>query len=325
MFYIKNKISNYLQINPSLQWPAASLTRALYMSPLRGGQFFRDSESKNFLFIVGCGRSGNTLLRKLLMQEYDLYIPPETYVLPKQIIRYAGFAQRSWGDKVDSVLSALEYHPEFYTFNISSLYPFSQEAKKWPEEERKFSNLINRLYHWIGRESGINAQWVGDKTPLNALSLGIIGKAFPESKFIFLERDPVDVVSSYLDTGIYSSAEGAALRWLKSYIAWNKFIKNKDENSTLEIKYEDMVIDTGKVISEIGRKFKIPAITSDRLAGGLNLGDVDVHKHHSNVINPPVVTSIGKGRKSISKENLEKIRKVLGDKDIPQSRGYEKV
>lgn len=280
-------------------------------------------QSANFLFILGCGRSGNTLLRRLIMERCDIYIPPETYVLPRQVNQYVMSGHLNWCEKVDVILILLENHPEFETFGVDSLKEFQEVAKGWSVADRSFLNLIIGLYKWLALRNSSSCAWVGDKTPLNTFSLGILNKAFPEAKFIFLERDPVDVIQSYLKSGIYKNALDAAKRWRKSLIHWQRFKKIKNKDDLIEIRYEKLVSDSDAVLDEIENRFSLPKRDEIKIFDSSSLGDVGLRFHHCNVQNAPSTTSIGKGRATISAENLKVIRSVLGN--LPQERGYQKI
>lgn len=280
-------------------------------------------DSGNFLFIVGCGRSGNTLLRRLLMEKFDLYIPPETYVLPRQIEQYVFNSSLRWPEKVDVILSILENHPEFETFGVNSFAGFKQKAKEIPESERTFENLISAFYLWLGSVHGVDSRWVGDKTPLNTLNLGTIGKAFPNAKFIYLERDPVDVVQSYLDSGIYEKASEAALRWKTSLNAWSRFKKSKASSDVIEVRYEELVTSPDEILEAIGHQLSIPERGQSQAFESSALGDVGLRAHHANVNKSPMTSSIGKGREEISIDDLATVRTVLGR--LPERRGYREI
>jgi len=317
------------KIGPALKaqsWLQPFLYRVYYIFKILtngGGRGKNATRPNKILFIIGCGRSGNTLLRRLLMERFDIYIPPETYVLTRQINQYYFSVSLKWPEKVDVILSMLENHPEFSTFGIESFYDFKCVAKKWPEEKQTFVDLIESLYRWLGESNNIKSQWVGDKTPLNTLSLGMINLGFPNAKFIYLERDPVDVVQSYLDTGLYQNAESAAQRWLVSLKSWRSFKRIKKEEDCFELRYEDLVTNPSVLLDEIGNKFAIPQRDAERHFERSALGDVGVYDHHSNVLNVPSATSIGKGRARVTQQDLKIIRKVLGR--AAKGRGYPKI
>jgi protein-tyrosine sulfotransferase len=326
MYKFKKYISSTIQTNPRWQpsfWSFASFIRSFMW--WERDKFVLDDSGK-FLFIVGCGRSGNTLLRRLLMEKYNIFIPPETYVLASQIRDYTAGKSRNWPQQVESVLSKLEYHPEFETFGIDSLSPFALEVKNWSKDKRSFQSLIINLYKWMASTHGRSVEWVGDKTPINTLNLGYIHKAFPSAKFVFIERDPVDVVASYLEAGIYSSPVDAAQRWVNSYKAWKNFVKLKCSTDIMAIRYEDLVRDSFSCVADISSQFGIPVDDNEKGCANDNaaiLGDVGKRTHHSNVVNAPNTSSIGKGRLNLKGDELKHVRDVVGN--LAEERGYEKI
>lgn len=264
-----------------------------------------------FLFIVGSGRSGNTLFRRLLMERWSIYIPPETYVLPKIVDYRVRGRGLSWQALVDLTVSAFEYHPEFETFEIQSLREFSLEARKYPTERRTFQDLLFGLYGYFSRRAGIECDWLGDKTPLNTLDLGRIDRhAMPGAHYCYLLRDGVDVAVSYVDAGIYGSLEEAAERWVLSQRSWEGFRSRIPSAKRLEVRYEDLVSAPDSVLGGVVSKFRIPERESPiDLAAAL--GDVGRREHHSNVMKRTSVSSIGKGRRALTTSERKRLRPIL--------------
>lgn len=268
------------------------------------------SSSRDFLFIVGSGRSGNTLLRRLLMDSFKIYIPPETYVL-SNVAQYQYIVPTlHWSAVVDLVLSTFEYYPEFETFEVENLNEYALEAKGWEKSEQNIENLVFGLYEWLAKKKNIEADYFGDKTPLNTLHLPLMRLLFPNAKYIFLVRDGVDVAKSYLETGTYDKLTDAAKRWLKSNKIWEREKNKIGQRNYLEVRYEDLVSDPGKYINEIGKWLGLSQ-RSKIAEKDLKLGDVDLRKHHSNVKNPPNLKSIGKGRRAMTAEENKKLSKLL--------------
>lgn len=301
--------------------PALSRVRSAIATLSSADCFEKNAErTSRFLFVVGCGRSGNTLLRRLMIESFDIYVPPETYVLPNQIRDYCSGRKRSWPERVDALAAALENHATFADFRVADLDEFRAEAKAWPESAQSFADLITGLYAWIGKRQGIDASWVGDKTPAYTMELGLLHWAFPRAKFVYLERDPVDVVQSYLEAGLYGTADEAAMRWRRSLGCWQDFRRLKPAGEILELRYEDLVRDPEGQLDVLAERFGLPR-RSDRLALDLDrLGDVAAHDHHANAVRPVTTSSIGKGRARISEDDLRIVRRMLSD--LPARRNY---
>ena len=259
----------------------------------------------DILFIVGSGRSGNTLLRKILMEKFSLYIPPETYILGDVIstdILINGF---SWKQRVDFLLSRLQFHPEFETFQLNNLNEFSTIAKKWDSCDQSIGKLYLELYRWLGNKKDIKFEVVGDKTPFNTMSLGLIKRVWPNAKYIFLERDPYDVCSSYVKARIYETVREAATRWLTSKVAWSNHKKGLKSQNYIEVTYEYLVSNPEIFLDNVYSKFDFK-LRDEKLNIVRDLGDVNLREHHSNVNNPISRDSIAKRQAAAEEENKGK-------------------
>ena len=278
--------------------------------------------NKPFIFIVGSGRSGNTLLRRLLMEHFILYIPPETYVLPKIARLTLAYKWLNWESIVDLTLATFEYHDEFETFNIESVREFACQAKKWPRDKQYINHLIIDFYHWLGTKNNVESMVVGDKTPLNIMHLRKINTILPGANYIFLKRDGVDVCFSYLNSGIYSNIQDAAWRWTKSLACWKDFKSCLESDQYIEIKYEDILANIDGVLSDIEKKFLLPK-RKTKINVSNSLGDVNVRFHHKNVNSELNTDMIGKGRRLIKPEEAAIIKPII-DKTL-QETGYPTV
>lgn len=320
---IKQNITNQLIRQPKFQypfyWSVGAVKQFKYLFSSRNISY---TGKQPFLLIVGSGRSGNTLLRKLLMENGNIYIPPESYVFSQEVITHLNAYALSWSDKVELTLAKIEFYPEFSTFGIDTLREFAIYAKKFNKEKQQIGTLIMELYQWIAEKKGYSFAWLGDKTPLNTLHLGLIKKLFPNAMFIFIERDGADVCYSYIHSGIYSSIELAAHRWKNSRIAWQVFKKTISQDSYIEIKYETLVENHEQEIKRILDKFKIP-VNKKEVNINITLGDVAIRKHYSNVAKAPHKESIGKGRRLLNKHDRATLKLIIGN-DL-ENAGYKSL
>ena len=79
------------------------------LAPFAGAFPLNDAESRSIspIMIVGCGRSGNTLLRSMLVQGGEIAIPPESYVWPSIARGYAKWRYSSWQTVTDQVVDLI--------------------------------------------------------------------------------------------------------------------------------------------------------------------------------------------------------------------------
>ena len=117
-------------------------------------------------FVVGCGRSGTTILGQLLSAHPEINYYFEPYHLWAAI------------DRQTDVLNL--YHRKDTRLMLSGAEVSSQTRVR-------FNRLIRRSH---------SANLTIEKTPLNALRIGYIEKLAPTAKFVHIVRDGVDVANS---------------------------------------------------------------------------------------------------------------------------------
>jgi len=240
----------------------------------------------------------------------DLYIPPETYVLGQIIRQYYRYPLMSWDDLVNSSLSMLERHPEFETFELSSLDRLKENLRRKSKNQRSLASIINSFYEYYKFEHHLTGSRWGDKTPLNVFSLEELLTVFPSSQYIHIIRDPLDSVCSYVKSGIYSNVESATNRWVKAVEISCAFGRSNPEQYK-EVFYSDLVSNSEKVTIEVcdflGIKYQEKMLKETYE----NMGDVERRKHHSGVMKPINKESLGRGGKELSVREKEYIFKRL--------------
>jgi len=275
-------------------------------------------------FVVGSGRSGNTLIRRILYAHKDLHIPPETYVLGHIIKLFYENRNMGWGDLVRLILAEFEYHQEFSTFEIPSLRPLVHQLSNVSKEKRSLAYVLNTFYSYHAEVHDVDYKRWGDKSPLNAYVMDDIYKVFPDAQFIHLLRDGCDVVYSYLQSGHYQSIESAAHRWTSALQAARTFMHRHPE-ACIEVRYEALVSTPESTVEQICRFLGIdyhPNII-DRCDVAQAMGDVHQYAHHQNVQQPINTKSIGKGRRNLTEEQKLKLEALIGKqlRDV----GYDSI
>lgn len=260
------------------------------------------------VFIVGCGRSGNTLLRRYLMEQGYIYIPPETYVLARVIESWKRGNRLPWEERLQLVFGRFATSEGIGTFPTSNLRNAYLRSQKIEPSNRNLGAVINEIYKELERFSGLGpcGQW-GDKTPLNTLNIESISETFPNAFFVHLVRNPWDVVASYVKMGRFGDLESAAKRWNDSHERCCELRKRLQGDRFFRIDYEkfvqDPVVWTHKVLDFAHvEKRKIPITVSAE-----SLGDVELLSHHSRVTDKVEEKNIGKGFRAMSKSDRERV------------------
>lgn len=270
------------------------------------------NEVYNPFFIVGSGRSGNTLLRRILNSHSELYIPPETYVLGNSIRQSLRYPQLSWHDLVSLIYSNFEFHQEYETFKMGSLNKLYQRVSKIDKSKRSIAYILNAFYEEYRNEHNIESMRWGDKTPLNTFAMYELKDVFPNAKFIHIIRNPYDSIASYLKSGIYNDIERATFRWRKSVEEAFEF-GEKYPNIYFELTYEDLVTNTNTIVKKICSFLDIDYESQmlEEQSSTSNLGDVNIRKHHEKVTKPIDINSIGKGLKSLKTDDVMTINEII--------------
>ena len=271
------------------------------------------SSTQKPLFIIGSGRSGNTLLRALLVAHGEYAIPPESYVLGTAIREYYTFSFLPWTILARLVLSRFESHPQFTNWGVD-LQPLYSRLVALPPEERNLAYLLDGLYRFYAEEKQPSATRWGDKTPLNVYFLPETKLVFPGAQYINLVRDGRDVVASYLDSGLYQDLEAAAHRWLRSVNSARRFRSQTGPRQYLEVRYESLVTQTEAALQQVCQFLEI-SYRQEMLRYHEKtalLGDAHLPQY-ANLANPINARSISKWNAFFSAPQKGQLNALLGD------------
>jgi Sulfotransferase family len=167
------------------------------------------------IFVVGCHRSGTTLLRLMLDSHPNISCGPETGFL-------GDFADRLTGDR---------WWPQMRLYGFPKAY--------WYE---RLATLFDSAHSDYARRRG-KSRWA-DKTPRYALALDHITQMFPTCQIVHVIRDGRDVVASHRDRWGYLSAVKAVKKWAVYVRSTRAAAATLPEDRYYEIRYEDLVSDT---------------------------------------------------------------------------------
>jgi hypothetical protein len=196
----------------------------------------RQLESKDFgsdntpFFILGCVRSGTTMLRDLLRLHPRLECPEETH-----FFRWADpFASPRY-DRNYIAMKIFDRHRKMDGISNMSFHA----AKEKANNRKEISDLYGQLY--LDARANSTGRWF-DKTPQNVYGVFLIGHMYPHAKFVHIHRHPLNVVASLVEGKVMArhSVKGAVNYWMESMILLNEFKKNNRQR-ILELPYETLV------------------------------------------------------------------------------------
>jgi hypothetical protein len=164
------------------------------------------------IFIVGCQRSGTTLLRLILDAHPRLSVGPES--------RFLDDLAKVTGEEWDRI--------EPYGFPKSYFHD-------------KFAQLFHDFQMDYAQRRG-KARW-GDKSPRLTEHVDFLDELFPNCQVIHVIRDGRDVVTSHRERWGYASAYKATAKWQRYIDAARAAGKALGPGRFTEVRYEALVAD----------------------------------------------------------------------------------
>jgi hypothetical protein len=191
-----------------------------------------------YVFVVGCPRSGTTLLQRMLDSHP---------VLEK-------FAPRLIADAIagkdipltDKLAAGVRRYRRFHRLGVSA-----QEAEEEARKAKTYSEYVRALYTRFAALSG--KPLAGDKTPSNVRHLPLLHGLFPEARAVHIIRDGRDVTLSVLAWAHESKGPGKLELWKEQPVAvcalwWRLQVRSGRINGVdigadryLEVLYEELV------------------------------------------------------------------------------------
>jgi hypothetical protein len=270
------------------------------------------SEDFRPFFIIGSGRCGTTLLRRILQASPEIHIPPETYGLEPAAHVYRRGRNKPWPHLVTATLAQYEFSPHFDTFGIS-LRSLARELEAVPAQERSLALIIHKLYEYHGHATGQTFTRWGDKTPYNTFLLPLIPLIFPKAQYIHMLRDGADVAHSFLVSGLNTDLAAPANRWRVAVTEAESFVKNHPQVACT-VRYEDLVAAPMDVMSRLcgflGIGFSESMLNDTSMVE--TMGDVSAFAHHAAVKKPISAASVGKGRRALTDDQRKQLQALIG-------------
>jgi len=205
------------------------------------------------IFVVGCARSGTTMLRLMLDSHPDLAIPGESHFIPGLWRNRERYSPSGVLDPV-ALAQAAVATPQFRRWGIDA-EPILAFARARPEAS--FADVIAALFEGYAAQQD-KSRW-GDKTPQYVRSIGLLARLFPDARFIHIVRDGRDVALSFLSFGWGpSTIWHAALRWKRDVEAGRRQGSSIGAERYLEVRYESLVKETRESLRRIAGFAELP-------------------------------------------------------------------
>lgn len=197
------------------------------------------------IFIIGCDRSGTTLLRLMLNQSPVLYIPPETRfikALEANKAIYGDFSQSYQRHFFIRDLQTNKATSKTFTFPVFDLTVEEAATAIEKVAPTDFTGASQAIFQASAGKK--NKQRWGDKTPHQVQDITILAQLFSTAQFVHIIRDGRDVAMSMVKAGwLDGNILNIADYWqkqVKAGIIAGKSLENSPDRY-YEITYEDLL------------------------------------------------------------------------------------
>jgi hypothetical protein len=212
---------------------------------------------KPCLFLVGCARSGTTLLERIVNAHPQVVLTPEIHWITRYL--YEG----PW----------LDLNRPLTSQHVQALIAHKKRFRQLECTAQEFTGLLDngqatpavrfleRLFDVYGHLKG--KPLVGNKTPALVRHLAALNGAWPEAKFVHLLRDGRDVCLSVLNWYHADRASGryatygadavvtTALWWARKVLLGQQSGRRLGAELYYELRYEDLIANPAETCSKL--------------------------------------------------------------------------
>jgi len=280
-----------------------------------------------YVFVVGCPRSGTTLLQRILDAHPQIAVIDETLWITRYLhrLRYVS----ADGIVAPGLLTRLREDRRFARLELDP-EPLEQLTRRLENSPLPYSRFVTTIFDLYGEARG--KQLVGDKSPGYVRSITTLHALWPEARYLHLLRDGRDVSLSALawkkadrlfegyPTWPDEPVMTAALWWERNVRLGREAAAELPRDLYHELRYDDLI--------------RRPAATCAEICGFLRLPYSDsMLRFHEGRANPspelpskrrwlPPTAGLRDWRVELSPPDLERFEAVAGD--LLDELGYER-
>jgi len=200
------------------------------------------------VFVVGCPRSGTTLLQRILDAHADLAVANDTHFVTRSVEKLGLASQALAGDAIpltDEVLAAACGYHRFPRLGLDQA-----AIERAAARSSTYASFVGALYEELATSKG--KRFGGEKTPDFVRRLPLLHALFPETRTVHIIRDGRDVILSLLQWATPTKGPGRLATWADEPLAtaalwWEWQVRSGreararvGEDRCLELRYESL-------------------------------------------------------------------------------------
>jgi hypothetical protein len=243
------------------------------------------SDQPRFPFVVGCGRSGTTLVRALLDAHPDLAVPDESY-FPVWFARKRHRYELDGRFALERFLDDLLAHEQFARWGLD---PDAVRAALTASAPASYPDAIRACFRLYAQRHGKTRY--GDKTPVFVMHIPLLAQLFPEAVFVHVIRDGRDVALSRTE------ASWGTVRLDHEALLWRSQVEQGHADGVRlggaryrEIRYEDLLDDPERIARELCAFVDIdfdPSMLRYHERAAPLVDTLAIPQEHQNLLRPP--------------------------------------
>ena len=207
------------------------------------------------VFVVGCSRSGTTLLRLMLDAHPDLSIPPESHFLSRFAHAIDRYRVPGGGVDPDRLTGDILHTETFAAWGVPDGDVLAR-VRALPEPA-SFADVVDAVYLAYAEPRGAG-RW-GDKTPRYVLDIPLFDRMFPGSRFVHIVRDGRDVALSLRSVRFGpDDTMSAASFWARRVRAGRRAGGRLGAGRYVEVRYEALIADPERELRAICDVIDLP-------------------------------------------------------------------
>jgi len=287
------------------------------------------------IFIVGCPRSGTTILTEILNRHPDISITPETHYFSKfkhhLALKYMPLVKNKYDINKNFLFFICKNRLFFNIFSRKITYekllneldnfPFFHDSKLEKDTIKSYikehRNTQLKPYHMVFKAwvscyaKKYNKKIPGEKTPINVFYMKTIQKIFENACFIHIIRNPYSTIAS-MNKMPWSSSDSKRNAYL-----WKKYndVSNNNLKNYYLLRFEELVEKPDIVLKDLFDNINVE-YSNTVLEPSTNDRDYEANgeywkKNSSKQISRKNISS---DISNLSKDEIKAIKKTIGKK-----------